>query len=260
MLAPVDVSGELSLDETTDPTALVHGDAAVLSELAASLRETGRELDSTGQALRRLDVEGWTGKSGDAYDDARRDTCGDWLRAADAYADAARTLDDYAGTVAWAQGLAADAVALHRGGGGGAWARAEQLLERGRSGRDAAAHRAADVLRRMGEVARTSPRLPAPEVFSKQGGHFRINGQPVRQHLVGGVVAGFAQAVRAVRGINPFDPFMLTHPARFGASRSDAVVGAVAATVHPERVIGGIVADFRRDPAEAAGRPPSTSA
>lgn len=250
-------SAELSPADTDDPRAVVWGDSSAVYATASALRSTGRTFDSVGTALRRVTVDDWTGKSADAYEDAQRNTTEDWLGAADVFADAAIALDDYASTIDWAQSRAAEAIALIRSGDPSDPVRtstADDLVRRARAARDDAANRAVGALDEAAASARTTPRLPAPPVITAEGGALRINGTPVRAHLVGGFVAGAAATVRSVRGLNPFDPYVLTHPTRLATTQSDLLAGAVSSVVHPQSVVEGLAESFRRDPAEAAGR------
>lgn len=75
------------------------------------------------------------------------------------------------------------------------------------------------------------------------------------EHLLGGVLKGAGGIVKFVRGVNPLDPYNITHPAAYLAGLSGTVTGLMHAANHPVDLVKGLVGDgWGADPFEALGR------
>lgn len=97
-----------------DPRKLVPGDPARVWEMAGIFGGLGVALDSIGLGLRTIDDGGWRGAAADSFHACFDRQPGRFLRAADAFADAAIALDSYASALSWGQRQAAEAIALSR--------------------------------------------------------------------------------------------------------------------------------------------------
>ena len=73
-------------------------------------------------------------------------------------------------------------------------------------------------------------------------------------HVAGGVVKGAAGIVTFARGLNPMDVYNLTHPAAYVQNVNMTLAGLVSTAAHPERIPQGLLATFKNDPSEGAGR------
>ncbi|MFF6925252.1 hypothetical protein [Streptomyces californicus] len=73
-------------------------------------------------------------------------------------------------------------------------------------------------------------------------------------HVVGGVLKGTAGLVNFTRGLNPTDPYNLTHPAAYMQNVSMTLSGPVSTAAHPERIVTAVVDGFKKDPSEFVGR------
>ncbi len=71
---------------------------------------------------------------------------------------------------------------------------------------------------------------------------------------MGGVAKGTAGLVNFARGLNPTDPYNVTHPAAFAQNVSMTLSGLVSSAAHPERAVTSAWEGFRKDPAEGLGR------
>ena len=99
------------LGETGDPQQLVPGDPAAVSATARVLRTRADALERAGIGLKRIDTtDGWSGPAGDAFRTKFQGIPGDWRQGADSFTRTADALDNYATTLSWAQGQAAQAI------------------------------------------------------------------------------------------------------------------------------------------------------
>ncbi|MEU0009584.1 DUF6531 domain-containing protein, partial [Streptomyces sp. NPDC006314] len=73
-------------------------------------------------------------------------------------------------------------------------------------------------------------------------------------HFAGGVLKGTAGLANFVRGLNPMDPYNLTHPAAYLQNVSMTLSGLASTTAHPERTAKTMWDEFRKDPSEFGGR------
>ncbi|KOX07456.1 putative T7SS-secreted protein, partial [Streptomyces sp. NRRL B-3648] len=73
-------------------------------------------------------------------------------------------------------------------------------------------------------------------------------------HFAGGVVKGTAGLVTFVRGLDPMDPYNLTHPAAYLQNVSMTLSGLTSTAAHPERTAKTMWDEFRKDPSEFGGR------
>ncbi|MFD0393205.1 hypothetical protein ACFQ3Z_14820 [Streptomyces nogalater] len=71
---------------------------------------------------------------------------------------------------------------------------------------------------------------------------------------MGGALKGTAGLVNFVRGLNPVDPYNLTHPAAYLQNVSMTLSGLVSTAAHPERAAKAAVDSFKKDPSEFFGR------
>ncbi|MEY8042170.1 putative T7SS-secreted protein [Saccharopolyspora cebuensis] len=101
------------LGTTSDPTALVPGDAAAVHGTSVSLSAYGDALREAGAGLQRIDSsEGWSGQAAEQFRSAFDGEPRKWLEAGGAFHYAAASLERYCDTVSWAQAQAAEAIRL----------------------------------------------------------------------------------------------------------------------------------------------------
>ncbi|MBT2387389.1 putative T7SS-secreted protein, partial [Streptomyces sp. ISL-11] len=130
---------------------------------------------------------------------------------------------------------------------------AKEILAHARSQRDSAAGKAAATVKGALEHA---PKKPAfHNRMSADFADFRTASTIEGNHFAGGFVKAGAGVVKFVRGVNPIDPYNLTHPALYLDHLNTTVAGAVALNNHPERLPSVLLGDgWGKDPSEAAGR------
>ncbi|MFG2530093.1 putative T7SS-secreted protein [Streptomyces sp. NPDC048516] len=93
--------------------ALIPGNAASLRRTQSALQAYGDLLHRAGEGLRRIDTSGgWSGDAADAFHKVYHGQPSKWLRAGDAFHDAAKAMDAYIATLVWAQREAEGALRL----------------------------------------------------------------------------------------------------------------------------------------------------
>ncbi|MEV0088698.1 putative T7SS-secreted protein [Saccharopolyspora sp. NPDC050642] len=101
------------LGETSDPKALVPGNADRIHKTAWSMTVYGDLLHEAGTGLQRIDTtEGWNGEAAEQFRSAFDGEPAKWLEAGDCFHTASTALKTYSATLTWAQGQAAEAVRL----------------------------------------------------------------------------------------------------------------------------------------------------
>ncbi|MFE6287640.1 putative T7SS-secreted protein [Streptomyces sp. NPDC057877] len=282
--------GEQQLGQTEEANELIHGNPDRIRESAGHLRDFQSAFDKVGTGMKKVDSADWKGAAGDTFREKFGVHPAKWLHAADACETAAAALEGYAGTVKWAQGQAREAIELYRQGkkasveavdaynrkvdtynarlkadqdpgplpgpfhdpGVADMRAARDRLAQARKQRNTAAAEAA------GRVRAALAHAPAePPPLDRLGSNLMDGYQAVNTeltHVVGGALKGTAGLVNFVRGLNPLDPYNLTHPAQYLQNVSLTLSGLVSTAAHPERVVQSVVDGFKKDPSEFVGR------
>ncbi|MFG3010714.1 putative T7SS-secreted protein [Streptomyces cinerochromogenes] len=282
--------GEQQLGQTEEANELVHGDPAKIRDSAKHLRDFHGAFDKVSQGLKKVDSSGWKGEGGDAFRKKFGVHPTKWAQAAEACKTAAGALESYADTVKWAQGQAKEAVELYKKGvkasktafdaykhkvetykakadagedpgptpgkfhdpGKADVQAAQHKLAEARKQRNTAASEAQDKVK---EALAHAPAEPPPldRIGSDlKDGYLAVNTELT--HVVGGALKGTAGLVNFVRGLDPMDPYNLTHPAAYLQNVSMTLSGLVSTAAHPERVAQAAVEGFKKDPSEFFGR------
>ncbi|MFB0616674.1 putative T7SS-secreted protein [Streptomyces sp. AGS-58] len=282
--------GERQLGESGEANELVHGNPAKIRESAKHLRDFHGAFDKVGQGLRKVDSSGWQGSGGDAFREKFGVHPAKWARAAEACGTAAGALESYADTVKWAQGQAREAVALYNKGAKASEAAFETYKRQTRSykakaeaGEDpgpepgtfqdpgkavvqAARHKLAEARKQrntaafeaQGKVRAALAHAPAEPPPLQRVEHDLTDGLQSTAteltHVTGGALKGTAGLVDFVRGLDPADPYNITHPAAYLQNVSMTLSGLVSSGAHPERTAKTMYDEFRKDPSEFGGR------
>ncbi|MER5737245.1 putative T7SS-secreted protein [Streptomyces sp. NPDC002262] len=125
---------------------------------------------------------------------------------------------------------------------------AQDLLAEARKQRNTAAETARSAVRAARDLAPEKPSYT--EQLGDGLGELRIMGD----HVGGGIIKGTAGLVNFVRGINPLDPYNLTHPAEYVTSLNSLAAGLVVAANDPVGTGKQMIGDFMKDPYEGLGR------
>ncbi|MEU3935312.1 putative T7SS-secreted protein [Streptomyces sp. NPDC029044] len=282
--------GEQQLGRTEEANELIHGNPEKIRSSAKHLRDFSAAFDKVGSGMKKVDSSAWRGKAGDTFRERFGVHPSKWLQAADACEAAASALDAYASTVKWAQQQAQEAIELYARGksaseeaigeynqkvdaynakvradqepgptpgpfhdpGKDTIQQAREKLARARAQRNTAAGDAeADIKKVLTHAPAEPPpldRLTGNVVDGLVATGVELN------HVVGGVVKGTAGLVSFARGLNPVDPYNLTHPAEYLQNISLTLSGLVSTVAHPERALNAAVEGFKKDPSEFIGR------
>ncbi|MFJ6510598.1 putative T7SS-secreted protein [Streptomyces sp. NPDC091406] len=282
--------GEQQLGQTEEANELVHGNPGKISESAKHLTDFQSAFDKVGRGMRSLDSAHWKGAAGDAFRQKVEMQPKKWLHASDACETAGKALSRYADTVKWAQAQAKEAVVLYKAGklaseqavkaynqridAYNAKIKADQdpgpvpepFKDPGRADIEAARDKLAEARRQRNSAAaeaRSSVRealahAPAePPPLDRLGDNIADGYQAVNTeltHVAGGVLKGASGIVNFARGLNPLDPYNLTHPAAYIQNVNMTLSGLVSTAAHPERVVQAAVDGFKKDPSEFVGR------
>ncbi|MFB7667265.1 putative T7SS-secreted protein [Kitasatospora sp. NPDC056138] len=130
---------------------------------------------------------------------------------------------------------------------------ARELLHSARQQRDQAAESAKAAI---DAVTGTAP--AEPSFLSRMGSNLSdtYEGARIGQlHVAGGIVKGAADIVKFGRGLDPMDPYNLTHPAQYADHVSSTAAGLVHAANHPTELLSAVVGSgWGSDPFEAGGK------
>ncbi|GGS24987.1 hypothetical protein GCM10010252_75110 [Streptomyces aureoverticillatus] len=281
---------EQQLGETEEATELVHGNPGSIRRSAGHLKDFAKAFDKVGGGMRSLDSSHWRGEAATTFREKFAVHPTKWLHAADACEQAGQALSTYADTVMWAQRQAQDAVDLYRKGkqnsdraveaynkrvyaynaavaldkdpgprpepfkdpGKADMERAQEILAEARRQRDEAGRVAAAVVKAALTHAPAEPpplaRLKSNGVDALKGTHLELT------HITGGVVKGAAGLVNTARGLNPMDPYNLTHPAEHAKNVQMTLTGLISTATHPDRAAKDMYDTFKKDPSEFVGR------
>ncbi|MFJ4951283.1 putative T7SS-secreted protein [Streptomyces sp. NPDC088760] len=282
--------GEQQLGETEDADELVHGSPAKIRESAGHLRDFHGAFDKVSQGLKKVDSSGWKGEGGDAFREKFGVHPAKWAQAAEACKSAAEALESYADTVKWAQGQAKEAVELYKKGVKASKTafdaytdKVETYNAKAKAGEDpgpdpgkfqdpgeadvkAAQHKLAEARKQrntaateaQGKVKAALAHAPAePPPLDRLKGDLKDGALSTGielTHFAGGVAKGTAGLVTFVRGLDPMDPYNLTHPAAYMQNVSMTLSGLASTAAHPERAAQAAVEGFKKDPSEFFGR------
>ncbi|MEU7425549.1 putative T7SS-secreted protein [Streptomyces sp. NPDC040750] len=125
---------------------------------------------------------------------------------------------------------------------------AQDILAEARKQRNSAAETARSAVRAARDMA---PRKPS---YAEQLRDGYDEAQIMQDHVAGGLIKGTAGIVNFVRGVDPMDPYNLTHPAEYATSLNSLAAGLVVAANDPVGTGTQMVKDFMKDPAEGFGR------
>ncbi|MFF8428281.1 putative T7SS-secreted protein [Streptomyces sp. NPDC016566] len=282
--------GEQQLGQTEEANELVHGNADKIRESAKHLKDFHGAFDKVSSGLKKVDSSGWQGEGGDAFREKFGVHPTKWAQAAEACASAAGALESYADTVKWAQGQAKEAVELYKKGVKASkdatdaynkkvdaynakikanedpGPRPDPFQDPGKADVKAAAEKLADARKQRNTAASEAQdkvkaalaHAPAePPPLERLGNDFTDGYQAVNTeltHVVGGALKGTAGLLNFARGLNPTDPYNLTHPAAYVQNVNVTLAGLVSTASHPDRVVQAAVDGFKKDPSEFIGR------
>ncbi|MBL1287320.1 RHS repeat protein [Streptomyces sp. For3] len=281
--------GEQQLGQTEEADELIHGRPEKISATVKNLRDFQKAFDLVGGGMKKLDSGHWKGEAADAFRAKFQTLPTDWVRAADAFEDAAKALETYAGTITSAQSKAGEAIALYKEGkrdyetaaaafkekaeaynavrntdhplphpgtfsdpGAAKRRHAQEILQRARQARDDAAETAKGAIT---AAMAHAPKEPTGMDRAKQELIDYGVGQGMElAHFGGGVIKGTAGLVNFVRSVNPQDPYNLTHPAEYYKGVNMTLAGLTSTVANPDRALKNAWDAAKGDPSEFIGR------
>ncbi|MFI6124887.1 putative T7SS-secreted protein [Streptomyces sp. NPDC051064] len=281
--------GEQQLGQTEEANELIHGRPEKISAAVKNLRDFQKAFDLVGGGMKKLDSGHWKGEAADAFRAKFQTLPTDWLRAADAFEDAATALETYARTVTSSQAKAGEAIALYREGkqdyetaaaafkekaeaynavrntdhplphpgtftdpGAAKRRHAQEILQRARRARNDAAEAAKGAIT---AAMAHAPEEPTGLDRAKQELVDYGVGQGIElAHFGGGVIKGTAGLLNFVRSVNPTDPYNVTHPAEYYKGVNMTLAGLVSTAANPDRALKNAWDAAKGDPSEFLGR------
>jgi RHS repeat-associated protein len=281
--------GEQQLGQSEEADELIHGRPAEIAATVKNLRDFQEAFDLVGGGMKKLDSGRWKGEAADTFREKFSTLPTDWLRAADAFEDAARALETYSKAVTSAQGKAREAIALYKEGEADSKAAVEAYNKKvdaynaARSGDSPLPHpgtfsdpgrakraRAREILadarkarNEAGETAKGAVTAAMAHAPKEPTGREKLKlefldhqlAQSVEvMHLAGGVVKGAAGVVNFVRSVAPIDPYNLTHPAEYYKGVNMTLAGIASTLANPDRALKNAWDAAKGDPSEFIGR------
>ncbi|MGW6249382.1 putative T7SS-secreted protein [Streptomyces roseolus] len=286
---------EMDLGQTEDKTKLIYGSPAKLRSTAAHLRDFSAAFNDVGLGLEGLDSDALQGQAADAFRRTVKLEPPKWFKGADAFEEAAKALESFESTVAWAQGRAQAAIDLWKAGtkasedalnahkkkvdgfndavdkynampadkrdpatlpprpgefsdpGKERMKEAQDILAEARRQRNSAAEAARAAVRKARDAA------PPKPSYGEQLKDGLDELELMKTHFAMGAVKGTAGIVNFIRGVNPLDPYNITHPAEYVTNLNSTVAGLVRVANDPWGTGKQMLDDFMKDPAEGLG-------
>ncbi|MFH9198799.1 putative T7SS-secreted protein [Streptomyces anulatus] len=281
--------GEKQLGQSEEADELIHGKPEKITATVKNLRDFQKAFDLVGGGMKKLDAGQWRGEAADAFRSKFSTLPTDWLRAADAFEDAAKALETYGSAVTSAQGKARAAIALYREGtqesekavsafnkkvdaydaarngddplphpgtfsdpGVSKRKQAQEDLEDARRIRNEAAGRAESA---VAAAMAHAPEEPTGADLLKNELYDHGLAQGVElAHFGGGVLKGVGGLVGFLRQTNPIDPYNLTHPAEMYKGVNMTLSGLTRTVANPDRALENAWDAAKGDPSEFVGR------
>jgi len=281
--------GEKQLGQSEEADELIHGKPEKITAAVKNLRDFQKAFDLVGGGLKKLDSGHWRGEAADTFRSKFQALPTDWLRAADAFEDAAKALETYASAVTSAQGKARAAIALYKEGtqdsdkavsafnkkvdaynaartgdqplphpgtfsdpGVFKRKRAQDDLEDARRSRNEAGERAR---RAVTAAMAHAPKEPTGrDRFTDELYDHALSQGVEIAHLGGGILKGTGGLVSFLRQTNPIDPYNLTHPAEMYKGVNMTLSGLTRTVANPDRALENAWDAAKSDPSEFVGR------
>ncbi|MFI1236225.1 putative T7SS-secreted protein [Nocardia salmonicida] len=269
---------EEELGQTEDPKALILGEPSEIGSAAETLKKMAEAIESTGQALQKIDAADWTGEGADAFNQVYDKQPKLWFEGGDAMTAAAGAMEAWQNEVKAAQDKAATAVERWKAAHAeevrqknwwnsltgkeqrqnplvDTWTSlrndAREILRGARVQRDNGASIANSALSAATEKAPKEPPFTDRWIanISDLGGvleHGALN-------FSAGLLTSLTGLVQFVRQVNPTDIYNITHPADYAKGLSDLGTGLVVAVADPGAAVSAIVKDARANPFEFVG-------
>ncbi|MFD7233609.1 putative T7SS-secreted protein [Streptomyces sp. NPDC059881] len=281
--------GEQQLGQTEEAGELIHGNPGKIAATVKNLRDFQKAFELVGGGMKKLDSSHWKGEAANTFREKFQTLPTDWLRAADAFEDAAKALETYSKAVTSAQGKAKEAIALYKEGNESSKAAADTYNEKvdaynaarnsdnppprpepftdpGIAKRERAHEILKEARRHRNESADTAksavtaamvhaPKEPTGrDKLLLEVADYGVGQGVELAHFGGGVIKGTAGLVNFVRSVNPTDPYNITHPAEYWKGLNTTLAGLASTAANPDRALKNAWEAAKGDPAEFLGR------
>ncbi|MFD3437530.1 putative T7SS-secreted protein [Streptomyces sp. NPDC058685] len=281
--------GEQQLGQTEEANELIHGNPGKIAATVKNLRDFQKAFDLVGGGMKKLDSSHWKGEAANTFREKFQTLPTDWLRAADAFEDAAKALETYSKAVTGAQGKAKEAIALYKEGnessktaadtynkkvdaynaarnsdnppprpepfsdpGVAKRERAHEILKEARRHRNEAADTAKSAV--TAAMAHAPKEPTGREKLTLELADYGMGQGVELAHFGGGVIKGTAGLVNFVRSVNPIDPYNITHPAEYWKGLNTTLAGLASTAANPDRALKNAWEAAKGDPGEFFGR------
>ncbi|APA96708.1 Putative deoxyribonuclease RhsC [Nocardia seriolae] len=269
---------EKELGQTKDKTELIHGDPSAIHDVVGKLKSMSSSIESTGDALRKIDVADWTGGAATAFHVEFDKQPKMWWTAGDAFVKAGAHLDSWYWAVETAQAKAQSAIEKWEAADKeekskkSAWNglsdkekkatplvdtwtsmrdEARAILKGARSQRDSIAAQVVAGLQTETQDAPTEP--PLSQRLSADFDDLKGVYEYGKLSFGSGLLTSFSSIVQFARSTDPLDPYNISHPAEYASSMADLGTGIVTAAADPGAVVDAMLSDARKNPFETGG-------
>ncbi|MVU78267.1 hypothetical protein GPX89_13560 [Nocardia sp. ET3-3] len=269
---------EKELGQTKDKTELIHGEPSAIHDVSGKLKSMSTSIESTGDALRTIDVADWTGKAATAFHTEFDKQPKMWWTAGDAFVKAAAHLDSWYWAVMTAQAKAQEAIdkweaaEKEEKSKKSAWnglsdkekkatplvdtwtsmrEEARAILKNARSQRDSIASQVVSGLQTETQEAPNEP--PLSQRLSADLSDLKDVYDYGKLSFGSGLLTSFSSIVQFARSTNITDPYNISHPAEYFSSMADLGTGLVTAAADPGAVVDSVLSDARKNPFETGG-------
>ncbi|AYF76305.1 hypothetical protein D7D52_23535 [Nocardia yunnanensis] len=269
---------EKELGQTKDKTELIHGEPSAIHDVVGKLKSMSSSIESTGDALRKIDVADWTGKAATAFHTEFDKQPKAWWTAGDAFTKAAAHLDNWYWALETAQAKAQDAIEKWEAADKeekskkstwnalsdkekkatplvDTWTsmrdEARAILKNARSQRDNIASQVVSGLQAETQEAPTEP--PLSQRLSADFDDLKGVYDYGKLSFGTGLLTSFSSIVQFARSTNITDPYNMSHPAEYASSMADLGTGIITAAADPGAVVDAMLSDARKNPFETGG-------
>ncbi|NWF27689.1 RHS domain-containing protein [Streptomyces sp. PKU-EA00015] len=281
--------GEKQLGQTEEANELIHGKPEKIASTVKNLRDFQKAFDLVGGGMKKLDSSHWKGEAANAFREKFQTLPTDWLRAADAFEDAAKALETYSKAIVTAQGKAREAIALYneakkdyekaaaefnkkadaydaarnsdnplphpgefKDPSTAKRKQAQEILDDARTARNQAAETAKGAVKAA--MAHAPKDKTGLDKLQTELMDYSLGQSIELAHFGGGIIKGTAGLVNFVRSVNPIDMYNLTHPAEYYKGVNTTLAGLVSTVANPDRALKNAWDAAKGDPAEFLGR------
>ncbi|MFI8852073.1 putative T7SS-secreted protein [Streptomyces sp. NPDC053499] len=276
---------ERELGETEEANKLIHGSPSKLESTANHLRDFHKAFNRVGRGLQGLDSEHLKGEAADAFRKTVEIQPRRWFKAADACEKAKGALNDFAGTVRWAQGEAKEAIKLYNEGKNASQRHRSKVTfyndavkaynempeedrvpgslpdkppakDPGEAKMEEAREKLKEARRQRDEAARAANKLmeaardaaPSKPSYRAQARSGLKGGLLAVEHRIGGFLNTGSEAANFAKGMSPVNPHNILNPDDYQTNLNSTAAGMKTLATHPDLALKQAYRSFLDDP------------